>query len=289
MKRILILIATILIFCMTIIPVAAEESGETAPVVTEEITEIITESTTEIHIDEEVASEVVGIIEQSESKADAILATAEKLGITAEEAEAIINSVLEFGDLYLGESAWWLGFKDDIQKNMNFWVTVIVCIAAVIAIIGVIFVLLAKTNPTMRKAMFGMDDALKIAREQSDANSQTLGKIEKLALDTAAKDEAYNKIIDEKEDRIMQLSKQIKDLQIANKKERRSMVLAESYNLQILRLLCSRTALPLQDKAAIDLWFTKANESLKSELSAEDIKKIDTIATTLEVKDEETV
>ncbi len=294
-KYILYIVAIMLVVCLAALPCAATEiSSEVVVDTTEEtVTETVVETSgqvgaetsemgTEMILDSEAASEIIDVLENADSKAQAILSIAERLGISAEEAEAIVNSIIDVGDKYLGQSQWWIGFKKDIQDNMSFWVTVIVCIVAVLAIVGGAFILLAKTNPTMNKAMLGMDEFLKNAQKSEQANSQTLGEMRQIVADAAAKEEIYEKIISEKENALLALSEQIKALESSAEKERKNMLLAESYNLQILKLICSRTSLPLADKAAIDLWYSRAMESLKSEMSAEDIKKIENVAVTLE-------
>ncbi len=294
-KYILYIVAIMLVICMAAFPCAATEtSSEVVVDTTEEtVTETVVETSgqvgedtsemvTEMILDSEAASEIIDVLENADSKAQAILSIAERLGISAEEAEAIVNSIIDVGDKYLGQSQLWIGFKKDIQDNMSFWVTVIVCIVAVLAIVGGAFILLAKTNPTMNKAMLGMDAFLKSARKSEKANSQTLGEMRQIVADAAAKEELYEKIIVEKDNALLALSEQIKALEGSAEKERKNMLLAESYNLQILKLICSRTSLPLADKAAIDLWYSRAMESLKSEMSAEDIKKIENVAVTLD-------
>ena len=288
-KMLIILLCLVIVAGVARAVVSAEDSGPSqSPSVTalpEGEPDVIEAVETEVHIDEEIASEVVDIVVNADNKNEAILNVAQKVGVDVNKAEAIVDSIIETGDLYFGEDAWWAGFKEDIIANKNFWITVVLCILCGIAILGMIFVFVAKVVPILNKSNFGMNEMFKLSSGMQEANSQTLGKIEELAARVAEKDEAYNKLLAEKEEHIEKLVERIAEMKAAAEKERRSMVLAESYNLQILKLICSRTALPLADKAAIDLWYTKAMESLKSELSVEDIKKIENVAATLEVSD----
>lgn len=261
----------------------------TVPVLaTDDISEDTEESNT-VYINDEIASDIVDIVENSDSRNDAIIAIADKLGVTVDKAEMIVDSIIETGDKYFGENAWWTGFKEDIVANRNFWVTVVLCILCVLVILVMIFVFVAKVLPVLNKSNFGSKKLLELTRGMQEANSQTLGEIKGMAALAAEKDEVYNKLLAEKEEHIEKLVEKISEMKAAAEKERRSMVLAETYNLQILKLICSRTQLPLPDKAAIDLWYTKAMESLKCELSAEDIKKLDNVAATLEASNGETV
>ncbi|MBE6584696.1 MAG: hypothetical protein E7649_06965 [Ruminococcaceae bacterium] len=292
MKKILYYImAAILVVCLFTLPAFA--TGTITESVTESVAESLSESasvtyeelTQDIFIDNEAASEIVGIIEGSDSKTQAILDIAERLGITYEEAEGVLNTFLEVGDKYLGENELWIGFKRDVSENLKFWVIVVACALSVLTIIVMIFIQVAKTNPMMRKSMFGTDKAIGICQTTQKENSQALGEMKVLYAEAIKKETVYQKLIAEKEGDILELEKKIKCMEESAQKEKTNMVLAESYNLQILKLICSRTALPLSDRAAIDLWYTRATESLKSELSPEDIAKIDTIAAVIEKGD----
>lgn len=275
MKKICFFVMMAMLLIAITLPAKAAESE---PVEVDSETE-----TASIHIDEEIASEVVDVVVSADSKNEAILNVAQKVGVDVNKAEAIVDSIIETGDLYFGEDARWAGFKEDIIANKNFWITVVLCILSGLTIFGMIFVFVAKINPTLNKSNYGMNKMFNLCSATQEANSQTLGKIEALAVKNAEKEETYNKLLAEKEEHIEKLVERIAEIKAAAEKERRSMLLAEAYNLQILKLICSRTALPLADKAAIDLWYTKAIESIKSELEAEDIKKIENIAATLEV------
>lgn len=295
-KTIYYIVIVMLVLAVLLLPISASESmtESVTEIETESASEIVTELTSEgasealteaISIDEDAASEIIGIIEDSGSKTQAILEIAEKLGITYEEAEDVLDTFLEVGDKYLGENKIWIGFKRDVQENLQFWVIVVVCALSVLTIIVMIFIQVAKTNPMMRKSMFGMDKALGYTEKTSNAILQTLGEIKSLHAEATEKEAVYQKIIAEKEDNILKLEEKIKRLEEESKKEKRNMVLTESYIFQILKLICARTNLPISDRAAIDLWKAKGIELLKEELSADDIAKLDSIAAIIEKGD----
>lgn len=230
-----------------------------------------------------ISSDVVEVIENSGSKGEAIITLAEKLGITVDEAETIINAVIEVGDEYAGDSAWWISFKSNVEEDIQFWAVTIVFVVAAGAIGGTGFVLFGKTNPTMKKAMWGMSEAMKINNEIKDENSQTLGEMKAVFEESAREKAAFEKIIEEKEEKIIAMQSKIDGLEEAAKAERTNMVKAEIYNLRMLKLICDRTAMPLTDKATIDLFYAKGIESLKNELSPEDVEKIEKTMATLNV------
>ncbi len=287
-KRILrYIIAALAAVCMStlFIPVASAtdiETLEANETIVESKAETVTE-TAEISKEDagEIASEVIEVIGNTANKSEAIISLAEKLGITVSEAEAIINTVIEVGDEYAGDSAWWISFKNNVQSDIQFWAVAMVLVAAVLAIIGGIFVLLAKTNPTMKKAMWGMTESLKISDKMSNENSQTLGEIKKIFEESAKKEALFEQIIEKKEEYITELEVKIEKLEEASSVERANMVKAEMYNLRMLKLICDRTAMPLTDKATIDLFYAKGVEALKEELSEEDLEKIEKTMATL--------
>ncbi len=279
MKKVIIIIMAALAFvaiCVTALPTNATdmEADSVFSDVTEEI-ELTESSESRLEIESGVAEEIVSAIEGSESRAEAILSLAEKLGITTEEAEALINAVIDVGDEYLGETAWWVGFKNDVQQDIQFWTTAIVLICAVLAIVGGVFVLLAKTNPTMKKAMWGMSESLAINEKIKNENSQTLGDLKEIFAQAAEKEALFEDVIKQKEEYIEQLTAKIERLEAASAEERLNMVKAEIYNLRMLKLVCDRTAMPITDKATIDLFYAKGIDALKSELSPEDVEKIE--------------
>jgi DNA replicative helicase MCM subunit Mcm2 (Cdc46/Mcm family) len=255
-----------MLFTLTV-PVFATESGTAT-----EITEAISETT--IEISDEDAEDIIGIIENSESRGDAILAVAEKIGISAEEAEGIIDTFIALGDKYFGESSTWAKFKNSLQEDKQFWISVFVAGAAVIAIIAFGFILLAKTNPTMRKAMFGMEESVKINKAIAQANSQTLENIEKNFNEMSQKMLEMSGQLLEKKETIIALQEELKVLKQAQEKMSRRMLKAEMYDLQAHKLTLARSNLPMTDKSALDLWFARAEESLKEELGGEDVGQL---------------
>ena len=228
MKKCLLIVIGILVVLAVIVSIPASATD----LEVNEGTSVFT-STEEgtLNIDEDIAGEIVDIVEGSESKADAIILIASKLGVTVEEAENIVDTIIEAGDKYLGESAWWISFKDDLVANRNFWTTVVLCILCVIAILIMIFVFAVKVVPTLNKSNFGANKLLDLSAGMKEENSQTLVKIEEMAALAAEKDEVYNKLLAEKEEHIEKLVEKISEMKAAAEKERRSMVLAETYNL----------------------------------------------------------
>lgn len=280
MKKIIYVITTLVLLLCILVPVSATESIIEADAVE---TEAVIETGAGTTLDSEAVSEIVGALEGD--RGAAIIRLAERLGISLDEAEDIINAVLEVGDEELGDNKYWIAFRTDVQEDMQYWATAIVLIFAALVIAGGIFVLAGKTNPTVRKVAYILNDVVNTFKTGAEEQSQTIGKmreeqaaaleeIRNAAKAAAEKEAKFEEIVKQKDAEIVTLVEHIEALEEANERERKNMLCAEMYNLQALKLTLSRTNLPLADKAVIDLWFARAEESLKSDMDPEDIDKI---------------
>lgn len=277
-RKVLFIVVGVLVLLsiiVTVIPlsISAADTEPETDFVTETATEIVPEKPS-IEIDSEEAKEVIDVLENTSSKAEAILVLAERLGITAEDAEILINAVIDVGDEYFGQDQWWIAFKNNVQNDMQFWTVVVVAVLSVIAMAVGIFVIAVKAIPLMKKANWKVSEDKETNKKIQEENSQTLGDLKNLFEESIKKEELYRKLVEEKEEYISQLETKIQGLQT-------KMVSAEMYNLRMLKLICDRTAMPLTDKATIDLFYAKGVEALKEELSYEDVEKIEKNLATL--------
>jgi hypothetical protein len=126
----------------------------------------------------------------------------------------------------------------------------------------------------MRKAMFGMEESVKINKNIAQANSQTLENIEKNFADMSQKMLKMSGQLLEKKETIIALQEELKVLKQAQEKMARRMLKAEMYDLQAHKLTLARSNLPMTDKSALELWFARAEESLKEELGGEDVGQL---------------
>jgi hypothetical protein len=276
MKKISLIALAVLMIAAMFITVARADDSSAEP------------AEPRVEIGREEAEEIVEVLENTSSKAEAILMVAERLGITAEEAERLIDVVLEVGDAHFGEDQWWIAFKNNVEEDIQYWTTAMVVIAAVLSVAGGTVVLLSRTNPNIRKIRYGVSETVKIAKENAEANSQSLGNITSLVTENNEKNEMQRQRIDEKEKQTAQLLEKITELEESNERERRDMLITEGYNLRMLKLIIDRTPLPLADKATIDLFYAKGMEPIRAGLSAEDLEKMDqTIATLDKTKNNE--
>lgn len=254
---------------------ASETVTDAATVVTD--VEDVTESAS-MMIDGEAASEIVGIIEGSGTKAEAIIALAEKLGITTEEAEGLINSMLEVGDQYLGETKWWVGFKSSVEEDMQFWIMAAVIAVAALALLWYALSMRFKVASPVKRVDYALNSEgglFDTVKKSCDENSQTLGKMLKIAEESKAQVEIYVKEIAEKEEEILKKENEIVQLKEARIRESQDMLIAAACNLRMLKLVVDRTAMPITDKATIDLFYANGMQGIKAELSEEDFAKLE--------------
>lgn len=215
-------------------------------------TEVQTESDNETSVSlGSSADEIIGIIESSESRSDAILALIGLLGCSSDEAEQIIESFIALGDRYAADSALWVGFRRDLRENTEFWAMLLTCISAALAIVGGIFVLLCRTNPAMKRAAFGMSEALSISRTQLGESKEVLARIESLAQGSTCE--------------LGVIGERLAALE-ARSAERDASLLVQLSALRALKLICDRSAMPVCDKAVIDLWYRSVLSAARASL-----------------------
>lgn len=275
---------TFMIICLLFALTVSVSATESEPVIeTEEITESdnATESESLLEIESEDASDVVDIIANAGSKADAIFAVAEKLGISYEDAEGIVNSVIAVGDKYLGDDAGWIRFKDSVQDNMEIWV-----IVAVLALVALSMLWYALSNHLKNRRLktveFNMSGMSKDVKEVKDKNSQTLEKIVEYAAEMKQKEEEHKEYVEKLVKQIVEL----KEENIAQDKEliklQRDMINAEVSNLRMAKLICDRTRMPMADKATIDHYYATGVDPLMSDLPKEEAKQTEELTHTLD-------
>lgn len=276
MKRIFSVFFTAsLIMTLLILPISASESGSEIAV-TEAITEAVAETAaTEAVIGSEEASAVIDIIENSGSKAEAIIALAEELGITVEEAEQLINAVLMVGDKYLGESEIWVKFSKFVTEDIKFWTLVVVLGVASISMVIMIIMMAAKVNPNTRKTRKNSEQTVKFNEEIAYEISQTLEKMQNMFIETIQKNTEFKEVINSKEEKITALETEYSQ-------KSKDMLISGVYVLRMLKLICDRTAMPLADKSIIDVFYAKGVEALKKNLSESDAELADKVLETLE-------
>ncbi len=264
MKKVFLIFAIVtVIFCMTLSCLATDTETAT---VTEEV----------------ALEEIVEELEDgSITLADAIMALAEKAGMTREEAEQLIESALLWGDNNLSERAWWEKIRASIAENTEFWVMSLLAAVAIVSIIGGAITLFIGVQKRIKRIEYGTGRVMSDSDSNKEAISQTLGTLkesyEKMCV---ALVEIENEKL-KKDDVIISLQEELKGLESKLEKTNKRMLQAELYNTQAHKLTLERSNLPMSDKSILSLWFAKAEDSLKSEMSESDLAVVTKVMETL--------
>ena len=108
-----------------------------------------------------------------------------------------------------------------------------------------------------------------------DENSQALGKMMELYKAALENKAIYEKELLDKDSEILRCNEQIVQLKEARIKESKDMLIAAACNLRMLKLVIDRTAMPITDKATIDLFYANGMKAIEAELSEEDFAKLE--------------
>lgn len=267
------IIAIIMIAALGVLPTFATDTETVTPET--EAAETVTEA---LEIDNEAASEIVDIIEASGTKAEAIVALAEKMGISIEDAEKLVDSMIEVGDKYLGDTKWWVGFKSTVESDMKFWILVALVALVVLALLSNSLTMHIKFSSPMKRLDYSMNSEHGLAntvKASCDENSQALGKMMELFKAALENKAIYEKELLDKDSEILRCNEQIVQLKEARIKESKDMLIAAACNLRMLKLVIDRTAMPITDKATIDLFYANGMKAIEAELSEEDFAKLE--------------
>ena len=177
------------------------EGSETVAEVENESTLDAIESETfaESYIDEDILGE---LISGSESKTQAVIKLAEAMGITVEDAEALIDKFITFGDEHFEDSDLWSALKQDVNLHPDKWIIIALVALAFVALVvflirSVIKNTLTQTNTKIKMASIeehamGVEkqgEELKVQftalKEEADEMRETLDTVLQLLMSEA--------------------------------------------------------------------------------------------------------
>ena len=272
MKSVIKIFFLMFIIMAMCISVSATDSASVETVETaseqESITEVLTEIESEIEIggEQDIGGVIDDIKEGKTSLTEAVILVAEKARISVQDAEYLLERALAAGDAVLGEKDGWTSFKASIEENREFWVVVILCVASLITILFGAAMFILKVKKSLDKIDIGTNKVQNDSEKIKNDNSQTLENLTKMVEEALREDEILKTELVAKNEKIAELER-------TNEELRRGMLDAEMYTLRILKLIYSRTNLPLADKSVLDLWHAQAESSLKSKMTDEDVAK----------------
>ena len=291
MKKIYFILTVIMIFALLTVGVSATEGESAVWTETsgkseaesftvsetgsegESVTEYETGSETDILIGGDVEGETV-FTENEQTLSEAILAVAEELGISFEEAEALVAKAIMLGDKYLSDSDLWAAVAKDIGDHPAKWVLIAAVFLLILFLIGLLIkrvlndaVSLQRTKIAIEgisKALFGDEDGdgTSIKAMIAEKNEQ----IETLKAENAEQ----QKRIASLEKKATQLAEAIKGLiETVGKVESNSdtsLKLSEETALQILQLLniAMDRKVPITTAEARQIWYEHTQNRIKT-------------------------
>lgn len=182
MKKIFIFIAIMALCMAAILPAGATETY----MGTDESTEVLMGTESEISgaietetviATESAATEaaetetedVAGLISGAGSRLEAIVAIAGAMGITLDEAEAVLDKMIAIGDEHLADNDLWGSIRADMLENPETWIIVILVILMFLALITFLIRSLIKQTTTQTSIKANVADIKK--------NEEAIGKL----------------------------------------------------------------------------------------------------------------
>ena len=272
MRRYTAFILAVIMAILMVLPCAATEA------VSEDVTE-------EISID---IAEVHEIIDDASSFSEAVIAIADRFGISIEDAEELVADIKALGDKYLGETALWETIKNDMTVNPEKYVLIALCFLMFIAL--VVFIIRWIVHNMSQLRMLKMN--VTSLKKSVDGDDSEEGKALSLrSLITAKNDEI--KALEEKdaalEQEVIKLREEAAAVTRAAEEVKKNTTNALSVTqesaLQIAQLLCiamDNGKMPIVTKEARELWYSNAQTKIKAaagiEESESDVGKINETA-----------
>lgn len=260
--------AVMMVLCLFIVGAGAIESeiGAVESIVSESAAEseieasetaavgVITEVET-ADVDEIVSSLIAG----NESKAQAVIKLAGLIGITVEDAEALIDKFIAFGDAHFEESDLWETFKADVNEHPDKWIIIALCALGFLALIVILIRnsiknTLTQTNTKIR--IGAVEDNVAGVEKQVGEQKQQLIEIK------AEADELRAMLVSV----IDMLTTETAAVDSLKANSETSLQVTEESALQILQLLniAMDRKVPIASEKARKLWYEDAVAKVKA-------------------------
>lgn len=240
------------------------EGSETVAEVESESTLDAIESETfaESYIDEDKLGE---LISGSESKAQAVIKLAEAMGITVEDAEALIDKFITFGDKHFEDSDLWSALKQDVNEHPDKWIIIALVALAFVAL--VVFLIRSVIKNTLTQT----NTKIKMASIEEHAKGVEKQGEELTVKFTALKEEADE--MRETLDTVLQLlMSEAEAVGSLKSNSDTSLKLSEESAFQILQLLniAMDRKVPTVTPEARKLWYDNSVAKLKKTVGEAD-------------------
>lgn len=245
---------------------------------TDEQIEIVTEDAV-IESPEEIAidiGEVHDIVENSSSFSEAVIAIADRFGISVEDAEELVNDMKALGDKYLGENELWAIIKADMANNPEKYIVIALVVLLLVALIAFMLKWIVSNMGQLRTLKMNVASL----KQSVDGDDSEEGKALSLRnLITAKNDEikALEKKDAELEAEVIKLREEAERLtktaDDVKKNTETALNITQESALQITQLLCialDKGKMPVVSKEARHLWYDNAQAKIKAAAGIEE-------------------
>ena len=292
MKKTLIAIIAVLVIvsiAVTVINVSADDAtvaeGDSAFGVMESFTESETAEELSAKIEESFEETDAGIdagglndvISNSQSKTEAIINIADIFGISVSDAEALVNTLVAFGDEHFEESDTWMVIRNNIIEHPDLWTVIAIVALGFIALVAflircIIRNALTQTNTKLKLKDIdeheqAVDGKLELVDTDNKEIISLLGGIKELLEGESAElkreNEDLKALLELIREAIASESEAVDSLK-ANSET--SLKVTEESSLQILQLLniAMNRKVPTVSEGARKVWYEDAVAKVKA-------------------------
>lgn len=296
MKKIFYIFAIVVLCMALVLPVGATEETvlDVTEAITAEATENADEAVTEDMAESVNLGEISEIIKEAPTMTDAIIAVADKLGVTVDEAEALVAEIVALGDKYLGETELWEMVRNDIYEHPEKYVIVALVFLIFIALVAFMLRWIIQNIGQMRTMKLNIASL----KKSVDGDDSDEGRAESLrGLITARNNEikALEQRDKEFEAEIIKLREQAAEVTRAadevKKNTENALNVTQESALQIAQLLCiamDKGKMPVVTKEARRIWYENAQSKIKAAAGVEESDENDGETDEIETKVQDT-
>lgn len=224
---------------------------------------------------------IMGVINDADSKEDAIIKLCEIYGFTVEEAEGYIAAFIAFGDEHFSDNSWWGAVRADIQNNIRTWSVILVVLFAVLVSLVALIINIANKRKQKFQAM-QMESFCSDMQEKYSSDRRQLTELESFVYENLKRNtdevnaframvKEFCDALTEKNDQMLSLKKDItRSREVAESTQKLNETSA-LYNLQVLYFMMGRSKLPIGDATTRKLWYQEHQKELRALMSPDEL------------------
>ena len=224
---------------------------------------------------------IMGVINDADSKEDAIIKLCEIYGFTVEEAVGFIAAFIAFGDEHFSDNSWWGAVRADIQNNIRTWSVILVVLFAVLVSLVALIINIANKRKQKFQAM-QMETFCADMQDKYSSDRRHLTELESFVYENLKRNtdevtqframvDEFCKSLSEKNDQMLSLKKDItRSREVAESTQKLNETSA-LYNLQVLYFMMGGSKLPIGDATTRKLWYQEHQKELRALMSPDEL------------------